>query len=316
MAVRCIQRMPPILNPGATLGRFQIAHCLGRGGMGAVYRAHDTRLGRDVALKLMLPEFTETDPTAGLRFLREAEVAAKVRHPNIVCVFDLGILNEIPYIVMECMEGSDLGHHLATQGTLGVAEAADVLLPICSAMGAAHRANVVHRDLKPSNIFLARSSEERSVPMVLDFGLAHPTLVNTVLDPISGLAGTPQYFSPEVLFGEGDIGPAVDIYALGAILYELVVGRTAFGHIRDVPTLLERLRSEPFPRLRDAWPAAPEPLVNIVRKATRALPVSRYSSAASLGRALLPLASRDVQYLYEREFLQKPAARRSPTSYV
>lgn len=292
-----------LLEPGQSFGRFQVVECLGRGGMGQVYHACDTRLGgRDVALKIMLPTFVQVDPEAGLRFLREAEISSRIRHPSIVTVHDLGIQDDTPYIVMEYLSGQDLYQLLHSKKRLSVEEAVEYLLPVCSAVAAAHRAGVVHRDLKPSNVFLAVSREGQVVPKVLDFGVAHPMLLDTAFDPVWGPAGTPEYFAPELLIGEGFVGPPADVYALGVTLYELLVGKTPYPEADSLEELVDRLQSRPFPSIRDAWPDAPPEIVRIVSKATRAIPLARFGSTMSLGRALLPFARQQTEARYRTEF--------------
>lgn len=297
-----------LLEDGQIFGRFQVIKCLGRGGMGQVYHACDTRLGgRDVALKIMLPSFAKADPEAGLRFLREAEISSRIRHPSIVTVHDLGIEGDTPYIVMEYLSGQDLFQLLQSQGRLSVEDAVEYLLPVCSAVAAAHRAGVVHRDLKPSNVFLSVSRDGHIVPKVLDFGVAHPMLLDTAFDPVWGPAGTPEYFAPELLIGEGFVGPPADVYALGVTLYELLIGSTPYPKADGLEELVIRLQNRPFPSIRLAWPDVPHEIERIVSKATRAIPLARFGSTTSLARALLPFARPATQARYRAEFEAREA---------
>ena len=213
---------PPSAEPPRIPG-YEVEEELGRGGVGVVYRARHLRLDRTVALKMLLAG-PYARPEERERFLREAQALAGLRHPNIVQVHDFGELGGLPYFAMEYVEGGSLAQRLA--GTpLPPREAAALAATLAEAVEAAHRSGIVHRDLKPANVLLT----DAGTPKIGDFGLARrldggpgATLTGTAL-------GTPSYMAPEQARGQARaIGPAVDVYALGAILYELLTGRPPF----------------------------------------------------------------------------------------
>src|SRR5512137_2962398 len=214
------------LSPGARLGPYEIVGLIGAGGMGEVYCAHDTRLGRDVAIKVLAPHLAAT-PEARARFEREARTISQLSHPHICTLFDVGREGEIEYLVMELVEGETLAHRLE-KGPLPVAEVLSIGSQIADALDRAHRAGVVHRDLKPGNVMLTKSGAK-----LMDFGLARAaglagvpgalTESPTVSRPLTAegtIVGTFQYMAPEQLEGKEADGRA-DIWALGCVLYEM-----------------------------------------------------------------------------------------------
>jgi serine/threonine protein kinase len=214
--------------PRVVEAKYRVDLVLGRGGMGAVYRAHDMRLERDVAIKVVRAELLH-DPDARSRFRREAQLVARLQHPGVVSVFDYGTLPEgAAFLVMEYVRGRDLRAVLRERGTLPPDLVAQVLAGVCEAVDAAHRMGVLHRDLKPENVLL--SEDERRVK-VLDFGVAKLMDADArgetlTLDgqPI----GTPAYMAPEQLIG-GEVTPRTDVFALGAMAYEMAAGQAPFG---------------------------------------------------------------------------------------
>jgi hypothetical protein len=205
------------------VGPYRVVRRLGRGGMGAVYLAHDTRLDRPVALKV--PRLRGLEPAAVERFRREGRAAAALRHPNICPVYDVGEVNGAPYLAMAYLEGQTLADRLRA-GLLPPAEAASVARKLAAALAAAHAKGVIHRDLKPANIMVTPDGE----PVVMDFGLAR--LGDADAERLTGTGdvfGTPAYMAPEqVDRTAGPVGPATDVYGLGAVLYELLTGRPPF----------------------------------------------------------------------------------------
>jgi hypothetical protein len=205
------------------VGPYRVVRRLGRGGMGAVYLAHDTRLDRPVALKV--PRLAGLGPDAVERFRREGRAAAALRHPNICPVYDVGEVNGAPYLAMAYVEGQTLADRART-GPLSAAEAAALTRTLARALAVAHKAGVIHRDLKPANVMVGPDGE----PVVMDFGLAR--LGDGEADRLTGtgdVLGTPAYMAPEqVDRGAGAVGPATDVYGLGAVLYELLTGRPPF----------------------------------------------------------------------------------------
>jgi tetratricopeptide (TPR) repeat protein/tRNA A-37 threonylcarbamoyl transferase component Bud32 len=266
---------PPDAGPPQFPG-YEVQSVLGRGGMGVVYKARDRRLNRPVALKMLLagayacPEELE-------RFLREAEAEAALRHPNIVPVYDVGNLNGRPYFIMEYVEGGSLAQKLS--GTpLPARQAAELLETLARAVQAAHDGGIVHRDLKPANILLTADG----TPKVTDFGLARRLDDDGCLTQSGATLGTPSYMAPEQAQGHSrEIGPASDVYALGAILYELLTGRPPFRGETAAETTRQVLEEEPVPPSR-LNAKVPRDLETICLKCLHKEPPRRYASAAAL----------------------------------
>jgi serine/threonine protein kinase len=222
-----------MLTPGTSLGPYRILAPIGAGGMGEVYRAHDTRLGRDVAIKVLSPHLAAT-PEVRARFEREARTISQLNHPHICTLFDVGHQDGIDYLVMELLEGETLARRLE-KGPLPVAEVLTLGAQVADALDGAHRAGVVHRDLKPGNVMLTKGGAK-----LMDFGLARagwPTAVAgaeaespTVSRPLTAegtIVGTFQYMAPEQLEGK-EADARTDLWALGCVLYEMATGERAF----------------------------------------------------------------------------------------
>jgi serine/threonine-protein kinase len=281
------------LGPPHVAG-YDVGEELGRGGVGIVYRARHQRLNRLVALKMLLAG-PYARPRELERFLREAEAVAGLRHPNIVQVYDVGDVDGRPYFTMELVEGTSLAERIA-----GVpqpaGEAARLLTQMADAVHAAHQAGVVHRDLKPGNILLTPDGAAK----VTDFGLAHR------LDGADGLTvtgvpiGTPSYMAPEQARGDrGAIGPRTDVYALGAILYELLTGRPPFKGETATATLQQVMADEPvLPARLNA--RVPRDLQTICLKCLQKDPGKRYATAADLAADL-------GRFLRHEPILARPA---------
>jgi serine/threonine-protein kinase len=281
------------LGPPHVAG-YEVGEELGRGGVGIVYRARHQRLNRPVALKMLLAG-PYARPREMERFLREAEAVAGLRHPNIVQVYDVGDVDGRPYFTMELVEGSSLAEQIG-----GVpqpaGEAARLVAAVADAVQTAHQAGVVHRDLKPGNILLASDG----APKVTDFGLAHR------LDGADGLTvtgvpiGTPSYMAPEQARGDrAAIGPATDVYALGAILYELLTGRPPFKGETATATLQQVVADEPVPPAR-LNARVPRDLQTICLKCLQKDPGKRYATAADLAADL-------GRFLRHESILARPA---------
>jgi eukaryotic-like serine/threonine-protein kinase len=298
------ENLPEELPPNYEFGGYVIRECIGRGGMARVYRAEQAALHRPVALKV-LDRWVMEKPQGSQRFLREARTAAAIKHPNVVDIVDVGVWQERPYIVMELLNGSDLETHLAQYGRLSDTQAASLALPIIAGMMAVHDAGVVHRDLKPSNIFLSNGADGEVVPKVLDFGVSK--FSDKLQEPIKGqtktreIIGTPTYMAPEALNGARELGPRADQYALGAVLYECVVGRPPF----EGETLLELLKAiavGDVPAPRSIRPEISITLEDALLRAMNGNPKARFETLRDFGRALWPLADDRTKTIWQRSF--------------
>ena len=270
------------------LGRYKIKRLLGRGGMGAVYLAHDSQLRRDVALKV--PKFSSgTHRKQVERFYREARSAANLSHPNLCPVFDVGEIDGTHYIAMALIKGKPLSSYVNPNKPPASRVAATIVRKVAIAMEDAHQSGILHRDLKPANIMI----DHRKEPIVMDFGLACPQDVGAEsrLTRDGMLLGSPAYMSPEQLGGNTDeVGPASDVYALGVVLYELLTGRLPFEGVDSTIALLGKIltqQPEDVTKIRgDIAPA----LAAICRKSMAKKTADRYPSmerfAADLGKYL------------------------------
>jgi serine/threonine-protein kinase len=259
---------------------YEVEAVLGRGGMGIVFRARHLRLNRPVAVK-MLPGGSYAGPRERARFQREAEAAAGLRHPHVVQVYDVGDADGRPYFTMELVDGASLGRKLA--GTPQPARpAAQLVATLAGAVQAAHACGIVHRDLKPANVLLTADD----TPKITDFGLARRLDAGDGVTQTGVAVGTPSYMAPEQALGRPDaLGPMVDVYALGAILYELLTGRPPFRAATAAETMQQVIAQEPAPpsRLNDQ---VPRDLDTICLKCLHKEPGRRYESAAALAEDL------------------------------
>ena len=278
------------LSPGTRLGPHEIVAPLGAGGMGEVYRARDTRLGRDVAIKV-LPAHLVRDADAVARFEREARAVAALSHPNVLALFDVGTAQDIVYTVSELLEGETLRDCL-DRARLGWRRAVTIALQVADGLSAAHAKGIVHRDLKPENIFLTASGQVR----ILDFGLARVggpvdepgrTTIEGVTQP-GTVMGTVGYMAPEQIRGEG-AGAVADIFALGCVLYEMLAGRAPFVRQTPAETLAAALRDEPDP-LSGQTADCPGALDAVVSRCLEKRPQERFQSAGDLAFAIRMVA--------------------------
>jgi serine/threonine-protein kinase len=266
-------------HAGADLPRirgYKVEAILGRGGMGVVYEARHLRLNRPVALKMLLAG-AYAGPPERARLQREAEAVAGLRHPNIVQVYDVGDHAGCPYFTMELLEGGSLARKLAG-APQPAGQAAALLITLAEAVRAAHRGGIVHRDLKPANILLAADG----TPKVADFGLARHFDEGPALTLSGARVGTPSYMAPEQVVGKaGTVGPAADIYALGAMLYEMLTGRPPFRAETATETERQVIAAEPVPPAR-LNPKVPRDLETICLKCLHKDPQRRYGTVAAL----------------------------------
>jgi Tol biopolymer transport system component len=286
------------------LGHYEVLSPLGAGGMGEVFRARDARLGRDVAVKVIA--FAGADePDRLRRFEQEARAVAALNHPSILSVFDVGATDQgLPYLVFELLEGETLRRRMAGQA-LPLGKAADWAAQVARALGAAHERGIVHRDVKPENVFVTREGHIK----VLDFGLAklvhgepapdgseEPTLPG-LTDP-GVVVGTAAYMSPEQVRG-ARADARSDIFSLGAVLYEMVTGRRAFGAETAAETMSAILKLDPPPLASDAGQVSPD-LERIVRRCLEKRSEERFQSARDLAFALESLASSGTSFVGPR----------------
>src|SRR3954447_9880619 len=270
----------PAPQPVPVIPGYRVEGELGRGGMGVVYRARQVRLNRPVAVKMILAG-RHAGGEAAARFLAEAEAVAKLQHPNIVQIFHIDEHDGFPYFEMEYVGGGSLADRL--DGTpRAPREAARLVEALAGAMAAAHRRGVVHRDLKPANILLSPDG----VPKVADFGLAKLLNVESGLTRTDSVLGSPSYMAPEQAEGKNrGIGPAADVYALGAILYELLTGRPPFRGATILETLEQVKTAEPVPPSR-LVPGVPRDVETVALKCLQKDPARRYPSAGELAEDL------------------------------
>ena len=286
---------PMPLTPGKRLGRYQIVAPVGAGGMGEVYRAHDPRLGRDVAIKV-LPQHLTGSAEERARFEREARTISQLNHPHICTLYDLGQEDGVDYLVMELVEGETLAHRLE-KGPFALAEVLTLGRQIAGALDWAHRAGVVHRDLKPGNIMLARNGAK-----LLDFGLARPAGLApapgavsqsaTMIRPLTAegkIVGTFQYMAPEQLEAK-EADARSDLWALGCVLYEMATGARAFAGESHASLIAAIMTGEPR-AMTELKPLTPLALECVVRQCLRKDPEDRLQSARDLAFTLELVAS-------------------------
>ena len=275
------------LQPGASLGPYEIVGILGAGGMGEVYRARDRRLDRDVAVKV-LPEAMSLDAERLRRFEKEARATGALDHPNVLAIHDVGVHDGIPYLVEELLEGTTLRELLAT-GPLPPSKAIEYAVQIAGGLAAAHGRGIVHRDLKPANVFVTSDGRLK----ILDFGLAKlvgadapvgpydATRVSATATQAGRMLGTLGYMAPEQVRGQ-TVDHRADIFALGCVLHEMLAGVRAFVRDSAAETIAAILSEDPDPLPR----SVPGPLRSVVRRCLQKRPDDRFQSARDVGFAL------------------------------
>jgi serine/threonine-protein kinase len=259
---------------GSTISHYRILERLGGGGMGVVYRAQDTRLDRTVALKFLPLEWSQ-DPVLRERFSREARAASGLDHPHICTIFDVGESPEGQlFIAMAFCPGETLKGRVQ-RGPMPADEAAGFAIQIAEALEAAHEAGIVHRDIKPANILIT----DRDQVKIVDFGLAK-LAGEAAVTRQGSVVGTPAYMSPEQANGE-EVDPRSDVWALGAVLYEMLAGRRAFAADHERAILLAITTKDPTP-VETMRPEVPAELIRIVRRCLKRDPAKRYQSASEV----------------------------------
>jgi WD40 repeat protein len=280
------------MNGWPTVPGYEILGVLGRGGMGVVYQARQVGLGRLVALKMILAG-AHAGPDEVARFRREAEAAARLQHPHIVQIHEIGVHNGLPYFSLEYVEGGSLAQKLTP---VPAREAAQLVETLARTVHAAHQRGIIHRDLKPGNVLLTGDG----TPKVADFGLAKRLDDPTGQTASGAILGTPSYMAPEQAGGKHrQIGPAADTYALGAILYDLLTGRPPFKAATSMETVYQVLHEEPVPPCQ-LQPNLPRDLETICLKCLQKNPAQRYATAQALAEDVhrflesRPIAARPV----------------------
>jgi serine/threonine protein kinase len=282
-----LQPLAVIVTTGTRLGPYDIIARIGAGGMGEVFRARDTRLNRSVAIKV-LPSGLAADQQLRGRFEREARTISSLNHPHICTLFDVGHQEGVDFLVLEYLEGETVAERLARAGRLDPAQALKIAIDVCDGLSAAHGAGIVHRDLKPANVMLTKVGAK-----VLDFGLAKaaaPVVATTALSMLpttppnltaqGAILGTFQYMAPEQIEGQ-EADARTDIFAFGALLFEMLSGRTAFDGTTRARLLGAILKDEP-PAVSSVQPLAPAALDRIISTCLAKDPDARWQSAADL----------------------------------
>src|SRR5579864_3438435 len=287
------------LTSGSRLGPYEIVSPLGMGGMGEVYRARDTRLDRDVAVKV-LPTSLSSDLSLRQRLEREAKAISKLSHPHICTLHDIGHQDGVDFLVMELVDGETLEHKLI-KGPLSPEQVVRVAVQIADALAKAHKMGITHRDLKPSNVMLTKTGAK-----LMDFGLAKesgPAPLNAALAAMTAdqakltvegtIIGTFQYMAPEQLEGK-EADPRTDIFALGEVIYEMATGKPAFSGKSRASLIAAILTTEPPPitQLQPITPVTPE---HIVQKCLAKDPDERWQSASDLASELKWIAESGSQ---------------------
>jgi len=266
------------VTPTLLGNRYRLGERIAAGGMGAVYRAVDETLGRQVAVKALRRELAD-DPTFLERFRREARAAAGLSHPGVAGVYDYGELGGQPFIVMELVEGETLAERVAARGRLPWREAFAIGEQVAAALAAAHAHGLVHRDVKPANILLGRDGRAK----VTDFGIAQAAQTAT-LTRTGMVLGSANYVAPEQAKG-GHVGPAADLYSLGCVLFEAVTGETPYRGGNAVAIATQHV-SAPVPDPREHRPELPPAAAELITRALQKQPAGRFPSGAAMAAAL------------------------------
>ena len=278
--------------------QYRIERLLGRGGMGAVYLAHELALDRDVAIKVLPPELAATAELRE-RFRREARTAARLTHPHIVPLHTFGEVAGLLYFVMGYVAGESLAARLQRQGAFDPEAARTLLASLCDALDYAHRQGVVHRDIKPDNILI---DGDTGAPLLTDFGIAKAAVADAQLTAAGQLLGTPHYMSPEQAMGEADVGPRSDLYSLGVLAYEMLAARRPFAADKAIEALTQRLTQDPAP-LAAVAATVPRDLAQAIDRCLRRDPARRWPDAKSLREAVLP-SEEEVENTFEERLLR------------
>jgi eukaryotic-like serine/threonine-protein kinase len=292
----------PIASGDVLLGKYRVEKVLGRGAMGLVVAARHLTLDDRVAIKLLLPKCAQ-DAQMVQRFLREARAAVRIRSQHVVRVTDVGTLeNGAPYMVMDHLEGKDLGAVLAESGWLPVPVAIDFVLQACEALAEAHAQGIVHRDVKPSNLFLTRHADGSPCVKVLDFGISKMTHAQDhALTRTGGVLGSPLYMSPEQIRSSKDVDGRADIYSTGVVLFELLTRRPPFLG-EDLAQLIYKVMHDEPERPRSLRADIPEQVEHAILTAIARDRERRFPTIADFALALAPFAPSHKRASAERLF--------------
>jgi serine/threonine protein kinase len=299
------------LVPGDVVaGKYRVARVIGAGAMGVVLEAEHLGLGHRVALKVLRGQVCE-QPMALARFLREARAAVRIESDHVARVSDVGTLESgAPYMVMELLDGDDLASVLKRGGPLPTTRAVGHVLQACDAIAEAHSLGIVHRDLKPANLFLARRRDGSMVVKVIDFGISKASTMASrdaaAQTSTGAFVGSPLYMSPEQLAAAKDVDGRADVWSLGALLFELIVGHTPFGG-ETIAVVCAHILGVPAPPLRSLVPSAPEGLERVIARCLEKKPEDRMPNVAELAVGLLPFGPPDCRRLVDRIVALPPA---------
>jgi serine/threonine protein kinase len=267
----------------SAIGKYRIIELVGEGAMGVVYRAHDSVLDRNVAIKVMNESIARQDDLRK-RFLHEAQAAASLQHPNVVCIYDLGESDGHLFIAMEFIQGVDLEHLIEMSEPLSLQAKLDIVIDVLTGLAFAHKRGIVHRDIKPANIRVAEDGRAK----IMDFGVAH--LASSSMTSTGSILGTPTYMAPEQIT-EGKTSPATDIFAVGGVLFQILTMMKPF----EAPTLQNlffKIITEDPRNVSELMPGLPPALDRIVRKAMAKEPADRYASALEMANDLTNVRSK------------------------
>ena len=277
------------IRPGQTFGQYEIIEPIGKGGMATVYRATQASIGREVALKVLPREFIHDDTFLG-RFTREVQVIASLQHLHILPVYDFGQQDDIPYIAMAYLPGGTLSG-LIRQGPMELPDVTRLVGQMADALDYAHEKGIIHRDFKPSNVLL----DDRGNAFLADFGIARVAESTVQLTGTGALVGTPAYMAPK-MYSKGELTPAVDIYALGITLYQMLTGRLPFDADTPVQFMMSHV-NDPVPDVRILRSDLPDDTQAVIETALAKAPEARYQSAVALSDALASAARGESQPL-------------------